>query len=275
MSLSAFSAIDIDSSVDYEIRKKYNPNKIEEDLLPPLPDKLKNDVPVKSNEDFTKTYSKPQNNNSLQNNLTPAKNSVKPSRKRQQITLKKGTKLTLRTTSIISDRMSNGTKVYFKLPKPINTRHFSLPSNTKFVGVIVDAHSPQITGNGGLIVIRIEKVIINGVSQEMNAKVTKSNYKKVFFNNIKGKRKYLANLLNAVNPGKNFNDRMWKTTKRLANDNITIIFSPFTLVTGLVVYGANVVTSPVIAFFSKGASISIPADTAFEIKLLEDTTFYN
>ena len=42
--LPAFCAIDIDATVDYEIRRKYNPNKIEEDLLPPLPDKLKNDV---------------------------------------------------------------------------------------------------------------------------------------------------------------------------------------------------------------------------------------
>ena len=68
---------------------------------------------------------------------------------------------------------------------------------------------------------------------------------------------------------------MWKSTKKLANDGVTIIFSPFTLVSGLVVFGVNIMASPVIAVFSKGGSISIPADSAFQIKLTEDVTIYN
>ena len=51
----AFAVFDIDTSVDSEIRKKYNPKKIEQDLLPPLPDNLKNDIPIKSNENFSKS----------------------------------------------------------------------------------------------------------------------------------------------------------------------------------------------------------------------------
>ena len=279
MCLPALAVLDIDASVDYEIRRKYNPNKIENDLLPSLPNKLKNDKPLQSSEDFTKPYEKPVTKTTTVQQ--PTKQQVitqQPQKYKsygQTSALKRGTSFTIRNTSSISDRMTEGTKVYFKLPKPIKTKYFTLPENTRFVGVISDSHSPQLTGNGGLVVIRIEKVIINGRTQEVSGKVTKANYKRIYFNNIKGKRKYWSNLAKSIAPGKRFNDKMWKSTKKLAGEGVTFIFSPFTLASGLIVFGANIVASPVIAIFSKGGSISIPADTAFRIKLTEDVTIYN
>ena len=68
---------------------------------------------------------------------------------------------------------------------------------------------------------------------------------------------------------------MWAKTKKLAGDSVTVIFSPFTLITGVVVVGVNFIGSPVFALFSEGGSISIPANSPFELKLLEDTTIYN
>ena len=171
--------------------------------------------------------------------------------------------------------MSVGTRIYFKLSKPIKTKYFTLPENTRFVGVITDSHSPQISGNGGLLVIKVEYVIINGNSQEINAKITKANYKNIYLNNIKGKRTYWKNVAKTFKPGKNFYDKMWVKTKKLANDNVTLIFSPFTLITGVVVIGVSAIGSPVFAIFSTGGSLSIPAGSPFEIKLLEDTTIYN
>lgn len=279
MCLPALAVLDIDASVDYEIRRKYNPNKIENDLLPSLPNKLKNDKPLQSSEDFTKPYEKPVTKTTTVQQ--PTKQQVitqQPPKYKsygQTLALKHGTSFTIRNTSSISDRMTEGTKVYFKLPKPIKTKYFTLPENTRFVGVISDSHSPQLTGNGGLVVIRIEKVIINGRTQEVSGKVTKANYKRIYFNNIKGKRKYWSNLAKSIAPGKRFNDKMWKSTKKLASEGVTFIFSPFTLASGLIVFGANIVASPVIVIFSKGGSISIPADTAFRIKLTEDVTIYN
>lgn len=279
MCLPALAVLDIDASVDYEIRRKYNPNKIENDLLPSLPNKLKNDKPLQSSEDFTKPYEKPVTKTTTVQQ--PTKQQVitqQPPKYKsygQTLALKRGTSFTIRNTSSISDRMTEGTKVYFKLPKPIKTKYFTLPENTRFVGVISDSHAPQLTGNGGLVVIRIEKVIINGRTQEVSGKVTKANYKRIYFNNIKGKRKYWSNLAKSIAPGKRFNDKMWKSTKKLASEGVTFIFSPFTLASGLIVFGANIVASPVIAIFSKGGSISIPADTAFRIKLTEDVTIYN
>ena len=278
MCLPALAVLDIDASVDYEIRRKYNPNKIENDLLPNLPDKLKNDKPLQSTEDFTKPYNKPTQTSAKP--AQPTKQQVITQQQKyksygQTLALKRGTSFTIRNTSAISDKLTEGTKVYFKLPKPIKTKYFTLPENTRFVGVISDSHTPQLTGNGGLVVIRIEKVIINGRAQEVSGKVTKANYRRIYFNNIKGKRKYWSNLAKSITPGKKFNDKMWKATKKLAGEGVTFIFSPFTLASGLVVFGANIVASPVIAIFSKGGSISIPADTAFRIKLTEDVTIYN
>lgn len=278
MCLPALAVLDIDASVDYEIRRKYNPNKIENDLLPNLPDKLKNDKPLQSSEDFTKPYNKPTQTSAKP--AQPTKQQIITQQQKyksygQTLALKRGTSFTIRNTSAISDKLTEGTKVYFKLPKPIKTKYFTLPENTRFVGVISNSHTPQLTGNGGLVVIQIEKVIINGRTQEISGKVTKANYKRIYFNNIKGKRKYWSNLAKSITPGKKFNDKMWKATKKLAGEGVTFIFSPFTLASGLVVFGANIVASPVIAIFSKGGSISIPADTAFRIKLTEDVTIYN
>ena len=266
LNLPVIAAFDIDTSVDDEIRKKYNTKKIEDDLLPPLPDNLKNDIPLKSNENFSKPVLS-----------TPPLKEVKtlPSSKDQQITLKKGTKFTVRLTSGISDKMSVGTKIYFRLSKPVKTRYFSLPENTRFIGVVTDSHTPQLAGNGGLIVIKVDNVTINGKSQEINAKITKANYKNIYFNNIKGKRTYWKNVINSTKPGRTFYNKMWAKTKKLAGDSVTVIFSPFTLITGVVVVGVNFIGSPVFALFSEGGSISIPANSPFELKLLEDTTIYN
>ena len=282
--MPVFAVYDIDTSVDSQIRKKYNTKKIENDLLPDLPDKLKNDVPLKSNEDFTnqepvKLNNTPKNNSSANTNSTPpaAQQQLKEINipTGQKITLKKGTKFTVRSTSSMSDKMREGAKIYFKLSKPIQTKNFYLSENTRFTGVVVDSHTPQLSGNGGLLVIKVDNITANGKSQEINAKITKANYKKIFFNNIKGKRSYLKNVIETTKPGKKFYDKMWASTKKFANKKITFILSPFTLITGATVYGVNIIGSPIFAIFSKGGSISIPANSAFEIKLLEDTTIYN
>ncbi len=278
--LPAFAVFDIDTSVDSQIRKKYNTKKIEQDLLPDLPNNLKNDVPIKSNEDFTNPEPV-KTNNKTQSNTIPSPKTSPTTLKEiniptgQKITLKRGTKLTVRSTSSMSDKMREGAKIYFRLTKPIKTKNFYLSENTRFIGVVVDSHTPQLTGNGGLLVIKVDNITINGKTQEINAKITKANYKKIFFNNIKGKRSYLKNIVETTKPGKKFYDKMWASTKKFANKKITFILSPFTLITGVTVYGVNLMGSPIFAMFSKGGSISIPANSAFEIKLLEDTTLYN
>ena len=278
------AVLDIDMSVDSDIRKKYNPQKIEDDLLPPLPDKLKNEVKKKSSENNnTKTI---QSNSSTTNSTvttkptySTSKTSLQQAQKTkslgQSITLKKGTKLNVRSCEKLYDEIRIGKKVYFKLSKSIKTNSFYMPENTKFIASVVDAHPPQITGNGGLIVLKIEQVIINGKNQYINAKITKSNHKNIFFNNIKGKRSYIANTTKNTTPGKNFYKNMLKKSKKYAKKKTTMILTPITYICGVAVYGVNIIGSPIFAIFSHGKTITIPANTQFEIQLLEDTTLYN
>ena len=55
------------------------------------------------------------------------------------------------------------------------------------------------------------------------------------------------------------------------NDSgVEIILTPFSLLTGTVVWAVNFVTSPVLAIFYKGKSITIPKDSPFTIQLRED-----
>lgn len=267
------SVSEIDMSIDQEIRRQYNPNKIEEDLLPPLPENLKNEIKIEPY--IPKTTTNTSQNNSQNANNVPLKEAKITKSLGQKLVLKRGTKFTVRLNYGISDKMSAGTKISFRLAKPVKTKYFTFPQNTKFVGVIVDSHTPQISGNGGLLVIRVDNVVINGRTQEINAKVTKAGYKKVFFNNIKGKHTYWKSVEKAIKPGKKFYDKTWASTKKLASNSVTLIFSPFTLVAGVVVFGVNIVGSPIFAIFSKGGNLTIPANTPFELKLLEDTTIYN
>ena len=263
MQSASYAVLDIDMSVDSEIRRKYNPEKAVEDLLSPLPDNLKNDknVPPKDESDITtknneqvkstattttttKTSTTPVTNSSDNKNTTSqntTKNNtgslqeVKQSESLgQKITLKSGTKITVRSCEKLSDTMPVGRKVYFKLAKPIQTKLFTLPENTKFVATVVDSHTPQITGNGGLLVLLVERVNINGKNQEIKAKFTKSNYKKVFFNNIKGKRSYLKNVAEKTNFGNKYYKKMLNKSKQehLALDLLLVLLffpSRFTL----------------------------------------------
>ena len=93
--LPAIAAFDIDTSVDDDIRKKYNTKKIEDDLLPPLPENLKQNKKVKSNEDFSKTTTTTTNKATLKE-VKEVKNV--PKSQGQQITIKRGTKFTVRLT---------------------------------------------------------------------------------------------------------------------------------------------------------------------------------
>lgn len=168
---------------------------------------------------------------------------------------KKGTKFSVKSTGVISDSLKEGSHVYFK-----DT------DGTTFSAVVLNSHPPQFTGNGGLVVLMVESI----GSSSAQAKITKANEKKIFLNNIKGKRGYLKGIANSTKPGRIFYDTMMRTTGAFATNSFTMILTPFTAAAGVIVYGVNLVGSPVFAVFSKGGKLSIPAGSEFEVKLLED-----
>jgi hypothetical protein len=258
LSLGSAFAFDLDETVDDEIRKSYN---TEDENLPALPAIIKTESATKQ-PDVTK-------NN--QPKITPQTDISYPANNHVGIHIKKGTVFSVTNNSAISDWQVAGTTVKFRTNHPIYTKKYTIPTSTVFTGEIVSSHQPQITCNGGLVVIRIYSMNYQGKTIPINAYVTRANDKKIFLNNIKGERNYIKTTWKKGNWGRTMFNKMMTLTVNLGGDGSTFILSPFPLAYGTICLGANALTSPLCAFFSKGGHVSIPAGRAFKIKLLNDT----
>lgn len=272
-------AFQLDMSVDEEIRKHYNPTKLEQENLPPLP---KTSEPTQSPSTPFNTTVVPSNT-SVPPKMVPIV-TESPRKKVEKklpgttlveddftaIKIKKGTKFKLKSNSVVSDYLREGAKVSFTSIEPVYQRYITIPVGTIFTATVVDSHMPQITGNGGLVVLSVEKVQFQGRNYNVYGKVTKANHKKIFFNNIKGKRAYLKGVSNQVDKGEAFYHKTRKTSKKLADNPIGVIVSPIPTIFGAVTYVVNLAGAPIFSIGHKGGRISIPAGSEFEIKLRED-----
>lgn len=269
-------AFELDTSVDEEIRKNYNPSALEQNL-PALP------KTAPSQSATTKTTVTTTNKTTpVVPKTQPVSQPSKPQLvikkmdndykfdKSTAIRIKKGTKFRVRSNCVISDYQREGTRVSFTSIKPVTQRYITINEGTRFNAVVEDSHLPQFTGNGGLIVLMVDGIVVNGSTKSVHAKITKANMKKVFLNNIKGKRGYIKGVSRQVDKGENFYKKTRRTSTKLADNPVGLIISPIPTVFGAVVYAVNLVGSPVFAIWAKGSRISIPVGSEFEIKLLED-----
>ena len=250
---------DLDITVDDDIRKNYNSSKLVKDTqtedletLPELPEKLKKDMtsPIYTN-----------NTNSYSAQIPIIKGNVK---------IQKGTSFNVVNIGSISDWQSKGTTVKFKTTTALNKKKYVIPAYTIFTGEIIESHQPQISCNGGLIVIRIKSMQYKNQTIPLNAYITRANDKLIFFNNIKGERTYLKTVWKKGAWGRSLFNRMLSLTVNLGSETSTFILSPFPFAYGTICLGANTLISPITAFFSKGKHISINSGSNFKIKLLED-----
>lgn len=269
-------AFELDTSVDEEIRKNYNPSALEQNL-PALP------KTAPSQSATTKTTVTTTNKTTpVVPKIQPVSQPSKPQLvikkmdndykfdKSTAIRIKKGTKFRVKSNCVISDYQREGTRVSFTSIKPVTQRYITINEGTRFNAVVEDSHLPQFTGNGGLIVLMVDGIVVNNSTKSVHAKITKANMKKVFLNNIKGKRGYIKGVSRQVDKGENFYKKTRRTSTKLADNPVGLIISPIPTVFGAVVYAVNLVGSPVFAIWAKGSRISIPAGSEFEIKLLED-----
>ncbi len=246
-------AFELDLSVDEEIKRKYNSSKLEYEVLPSLPSATPSKVQAKT---VTPTYSKAPEIVSIEDKDNAKKISSR-------------TKFKVRSNQAISDWSKEGSTVSFTTSETVYKKYVTIPSGTKIYAKIVDSHGPQFTGNGGLVEIEITGLTYNGKTYEAYGKVIKVNSKKVFLNNIKGKRKYWANVVKHVNDGENFYKKTRDVSSKMAENPILIILSPIPTVVGIVGCSVRTVLSPVTALATKGGSVSIPSGSDFEIKLLD------
>lgn len=269
-------AFELDTSVDEEIRKNYNPSALEQNL-PALP-KTAPSQSATTKTTVTTTNKTPPVVPKTQPVSQPSKPQLVIKKmdndykfdKSTAIRIKKGTKFRVRSNCVISDYQREGTRVSFTSIKPVTQRYITINEGTRFNAVVEDSHLPQFTGNGGLIVLMVDGIVVNGSTKSVHAKITKANMKKVFLNNIKGKRGYMKGVSRQVDKGENFYKKTRRTSTKLADNPVGLIISPIPTVFGAVVYAVNLVGSPVFAIWAKGSRISIPAGSEFEIKLLED-----
>lgn len=46
-------------------------------------------------------------------------------------------------------------------------------NGTKFTAVVEDSHQPQMSGNGGLIVLMVDSITVNGQTRSVHGKLQK------------------------------------------------------------------------------------------------------
>lgn len=245
-------ALQLDLSVDEEIKKKYDSSKLEYEVLPNLPKSATPSTPPKSTPTYVSTIP----------NITKLD-------KNTGIKISSGTKLKARSNQTISDWSQEGAIVSFTTTEASFKKNITIPAGTKLYGVIADSHRPQITGNGGLVEIDITSITYNDKTYQAEGKITKANSKKVFFNNIKGKRQYWKNVGAHINKGETFYRKTRNIASKMSSNPITAILSPLPTTVGMVGSTICTILSPITAIGTKGKNISIPAGSTFEIKLTD------
>ena len=121
----------------------------------------------------------------------------------------------------------------------------------------------------------MNEVVYDNISNYTDSKITKANSKKIFFNNIKGKRKYLKNMCGYNNFGIKTCKKSFNVTKKLFNKGkVYTLLSPFPALGGICVLSGNIIISPILAVFSKGDNLTLPKGTYYSVKILKDTDMY-
>ena len=267
-------ALDLDATVDDEIRKNYNPNQLLEDVgknESALEKNLKSSEPDENLPALPDITESTKSSDVKSGNTISVPSSPPPiATKRGNIKIRKWTTFDAVSTAAISDWQSKGTKVRFKTKQNKYGKNYVILGSTVFLGEIVDSHQPQITCNGGLVAIELYGMIYKGQTIPVKGYITRADDKKIFLNNIKGDRTYLKTMWKKGNWGRTLFGKMFNLTVNLGGDGSTFILSPFPLAYGTICLGLNTLTSPITAFFSKGGHVSIPANSNFRIKLSED-----
>lgn len=266
-------ALELDMSVDEEIRKKYDSSKLENTVLPPLPkiDNSQNKTTPINNTTTKQITSIPKVTPTYTTEVRPQ---ITPADKKGTIKIFRWTTFETKSNQKINNWLSVGSSVSFTTTAPVYKKNITIPTGTIFKGTITDVHKPQATGNGGLVVIKITSMTFNGKTYPVNAKITKANAKNIYLNNIKGQRQYWANAGKQVDKGEAFYQRARKTSTKLANNPIGIIISPIPTIVGVAGYTVNTAISPITSIFAKGGNVSIPTGSSFEIRLNESAYIY-
>lgn len=251
---------ELDMSVDEQIKKKYDTTKLEQDVL----------------NNSVKTEQKSSSKNNVLKTVRAGELDFSPSplviTKAERVYSKKipaRTTFRVKSAQNITGYSPKGTKVTFTTTENVYKKTVTIPAGTKFSGEIVNSHPPQPAGNGALLVLKINSVTYNCETYHAEGKITKAEAKKIFFNNIKGKRQYLSGIGKQIDKGGKFYKKTRSVSSKMADNPILIILSPIPPLVGIAGYTGCAVLSPVTALTTKGGNLTLPAGSEFEIKLTD------
>lgn len=252
---------ELDTSVNSQIEKQYDSNKLNNDM--------------KVNQSVTNSNNKPPKTTPVFDNSTPTvtkvtntvKNIVTP---KTGTKIPSGTKFKVKSNVAVSGWSGVNSLLTFTSTEPVYKSNITIPSGTQFKGTITASHSGQMTGNGGLVKIKITSMTLNGKIVQVEGKITKANSKNVFFNNIKGARQYLQGVDNKINQGITFYKKARNLSSQMSSNPVGTILSPLPTITGWLGSAICTVASPVTGLTQKGKNISLPSGTVYEIKLTQD-----
>ena len=134
---------------------------------------------------------------------------------------------------------------------------------------MVKTHTSQVTGNGGLVEVKVTSFVYNGKTVPINAVVTKVNGENIFFNRIKGARQYIAGVKSKISSATSAYQKGRSVSTKLASNPVGALISPLPTIGGFVAGTVGTVSSPLTALVQKGKDVNIPAGTLYEIKLIE------
>ena len=276
-------AFELDMSVDDEIRAKYNPSKLENDVLNDLPQILKNDantghasttlsnpVPVAYPKIDVPTAEITTDFSKTKGGVVKTTGTSLGGDRFTEVRVKKGTKFKVRSLTKISDYNTAGARMTFSTTELVTKRYVTFPVGTTFKAEIENSHQPQMAGNGGLLKIKADTLVCQGHTHPIEAKVIRANGKKIYFNNIKGKRGYWKGVGKQVSKGENFYLKSKKVSSRLSNNPFGAVIAPIPTLVGSIGYTGNLLISPIAAIWAKGEHIAIPAGANYTLKLKQD-----
>ncbi len=251
-------AYDLDLSVNKEIEQKYDS------------DKLNKDMKV-NNANYSKAVPKstPVFDNTTPT-ITKVQTAVAKVTQKEGIKIPSGTKFQVKSNASVSNWTGVNTLLTFTSTAPVYKTYITIPTGTTFKGVVFLTRGAQITGNGGLLEIKITSMQLNGKTIPIDGKITKAASKNIYFNKIKGARQYIAGVDKKINQGINFYKKARNISSKMSSNPVGTVLSPLPTLTGAAGSVLCTIASPVTGLIQKGKNISLPTGTTYEIKLMSD-----
>lgn len=141
------------------------------------------------------------------------------------------------------------------------------PSKIFFTGEIIENNPPRFAGRSSSLKLQIKKIKVDNVTYPAEAYISKMGKRNVMGGLLSGAPIYFMNLSDVANEGTITIDKVYKDPCRYSCESVKTIGRPFYYLGGALLQLADLLISPVVCFFMPGKEISIPENTAFEIKL--------